>query len=146
MISLKKKDNIPIHIKISVWNKCSIYPLHPEITKCQTCNNLVMMPQALKHLTDLTYDIKPIYIDGKQKNISGVAEFGHIISENNCGKVHEDNLIIQCKTCNTRQGSKNIEFSQIIRDCDMIDLIDNLNIEMGENFEKCQKVWTAKLI
>ena len=142
MISIlkKDKDNIPIELKNRVWHKYSIYPFHKEITQCRTCTNLVLMPTSIRHLNDVTYDIKEIYINGKRKPISGVAEYGHIISEYNGGKVEENNLIIQCKTCNTRQNTKNIEKNQLITDYEMIDANNDTNIIMGENFPICQGI------
>ena len=145
MISYIKKEHILLNIKIAVWNKCSIYPLNPEITQCKTCNNLVLIPESIKKIYNISYDIKPIYVNGKRKNINGVAEFGHIISEFNGGKICEDNLIIQCKTCNTKQGSKNINVNQIMYDIDMLDNCQELNIEMGENYEYCQYICSSKL-
>ena len=140
MLTLSKKEHIPLAIKQVVWEKCSIYPLNPEITKCQTCNNLVLMPESLKSLNGIPYDIKPIYINGKRQQISGVGEFGHIVSESNGGKAHANNLIIQCKTCNTRQNTKNISKDQIITECDMLDVYCEPNIEMGDNYETCQRI------
>ena len=132
-----KKDNIPIQIKRAVWNKYNIYSFNKEVTQCRTCNNLIMIPEALRSFYDVSYDIKPIYVNGKIKTISGVAEFGHIISEKNGGIVHEDNLIVQCKLCNSRLGSKNIEKFNFAENCEMIDANDSLNIEMGENYDRC---------
>ena len=135
-----RKDNIPIALKNRIWHKYSIYPLHKQITRCCTCTNIVLIPQSIRSLNNVSYDIKPIYINGKKKILSGIAEYGHIISENNGGKVTEENLIIQCKTCNTRQKTKNIEQNQLIYDCEMIDAeFDNKDTEMGENYEICQE-------
>ena len=145
MINYTKKEYIPTHIKMAVWNKYSIYPLNPEITQCRTCNNLVLIPESIKKLSNISYDIKPIYVNGKRKHISGVAEFGHIISEFNGGKICEDNLIIQCKNCNTRQGSKNINTNQFIYDYEILDICQDYNIEMGENYEICQYICSSKL-
>tara|TARA_B110001452_G_C15113866_1_gene388308 strand:- start:371 stop:871 length:501 start_codon:yes stop_codon:yes gene_type:complete len=136
----KDKDHVPVELKNIIWHKYSIYPLHREITQCRTCNNLVLMPSAIRHLNDVTYDIKEIYIDGKRKPISGVAEYGHIISENNGGKVEENNLIIQCKTCNTRQNTKNIDYNQLITDYEMLDVDTGENILMGEKYDICQRI------
>ena len=138
--SRNRKDNIPVDLKNRVWCKYSIYPLHKEITQCCTCSNLVLIPQAIRHLNDVCYRVKNIYVNGKKKIISGVAEYGHIISEKNGGKATEDNLIIQCKTCNTKFGTTNIEKHHYVENCEMIDVIDpkDLNIEMGENYETCQ--------
>ena len=140
MTNNPKKDNIPITIKKAVWDKYSIYPSNPEITKCRTCYNLVMIPESIRKINNISYDIKSVYINGKIKHIRGVAEFGHIISEKNGGKVTTDNLIIQCKTCNTKLGTNNININHFTDDCEMIDTeYDNIiNTEMGENSETCQ--------
>ena len=142
---MQRKDNIPVSLKNKIWHKYSIYPLHKEITQCCTCHNFVLMPESIRQLNDISYDIKPIYINGKRKIISGVAEYGHIISEKNGGKVTEDNLIIQCKTCNTRQKANNIEKHQLIYDCEMIDaeFDNNKTIEMGENCEICEGICSS---
>ena len=136
----KRKDNIPVDLKNRVWNRFSIYPLHKEITQCCTCTNLVLIPEAIRYLNEVSYDIKSIYVNGKKKTISGVAEYGHMISEKDGGKVTEDNLIIQCKTCNTRLGTANISKHHFVDNCEMIDAEyeKDLSIEMGENFLVCQ--------
>lgn len=135
-----RKDHIPLNVKNLVWNKYSIYPLNKEITQCRTCTNLVLIPESIRHLNNVSYDIKLVYINGRIKDINGVAEYGHIISENNGGKVTEDNLIIQCKSCNTRFGRKNIERCHFIDDCEMIDseYEKDINFEMGENSLICE--------
>ena len=145
MINFKKKVYIPIDLKNRVWHKHSIYPLNKEITQCCTCTNFVLIPEAIRHLNSVTYDIQPIYINGIRKQISGVAEFGHIVSENNGGQVNEENLIIQCKTCNTRQGTNNIEKYQFMDNCEMIDAeSDNdLEREMGEYSAVCLHMLTS---
>jgi hypothetical protein len=134
------KDYIPLDVKNRVWNKYSIYPLNKEITQCRTCMNLVLIPESIRHLNGVSYDIKLVYINGQKKDISGVGEYGHIISENNGGKVREDNLVIQCKFCNTRLGPRNIEKSHFIDDCEMIDAEyeKDMNSEMGENSLICE--------
>ena len=134
----KKKDYIPVGLKNNVWNMYCIYPLNREITKCCTCTNLVLIPESIRKMNNISYDIKIIRCNGKIQPISGTAEYGHIISEKNGGKVCEDNLIIQCKSCNVRQGTKNILLENYCNDCNMIDFMDDDNIEMGENCEFCQ--------
>ena len=81
MCSIKKKDTIPITLKRNIWEKYSIYPCNPEITQCRTCENLVLIPEAIRKFYNATYNIQSLYVNGKLKKISGVAEFGHIISE-----------------------------------------------------------------
>ena len=86
----KRKDTISVEIKNKVWKKCSIYPLNREITKCYTCDNFVLIPESIRHLNEVSYNIQTIYGNGKKININGVGEFGHIISEYNGGKVCEE--------------------------------------------------------
>lgn len=137
---MTKKDTIPISVKRNVWDKYSIYPCYPEITQCRTCENLVLIPETIRRFYNTTYDIISITINGEEKKISGVAEFGHIISEKNGGKATEDNLLIQCKQCNLIQSTTNILHSQLITDYVMLDVTDNLTVEMGENCDCCQKL------
>lgn len=140
-----RKDNIPVELKNRVWSRYSIYPLHKEITQCCTCTNLVLIPEGIRHLNDVSYDIQSIYVNGKKKLISGVAEYGHIISEKNGGRVTEENLIIQCKTCNTRLGTTNISNYNFVDNCEMIDAEyeKNTNSEMGENYLICQGICSS---
>ena len=137
---MTKKDCIPITIKRNVWDKYSIYPCTPEITQCRTCDNLVLIPETIRRFYNTTYDMISINVNGKEKKISGIAEFGHIISENNGGKATEDNLLIQCKQCNLKLSTNNILHSHLISDYVMLDVIDKLTIEMGENCDSCQKL------
>ena len=140
MSNIKKKDTIPIGLKKNIWEKYSIYPCNPEITQCRTCENLVLIPQAIRQFYNTTYNIQTVYVNGKSKKISGVAEYGHIISEKNGGKTTEDNLLIQCKICNLKQHTNNILNNQLISDYEMLDVIDNLDQEMGENSFICKKI------
>jgi hypothetical protein len=139
MVNYQKKNYISQPIKNAVWKRDSVYPLNNEITQCRTCMNLVMIPESIRKINNIPYDIRPIYINGRHKVISGVAEFGHIISEKNGGKITEDNLIIQCKICNVRQGSKNIDKKNLVHDYEMIDADTNVDktIEMGEYSGVC---------
>lgn len=135
------KDRIPDKLKNDIWNKYSIYPYYPQITQCCTCENLVMIPVSIRKYHNLTYDILNIYVDRKKKKISGTAEFGHIISEKNGGKISIDNLIIQCKSCNTYQGSKNID-KNCLNNTDIVMIDQNqidepFDIEMGIKEESC---------
>jgi hypothetical protein len=139
MSNSKGKDNIPLDVKKSVWEKYSIYPCNPEITQCRTCENIVMIPQAIRQHYNTTYNILQVIVDGKSKKISGTAEFGHIISEKNGGKATVENLLIQCKACNLKQMTNNILPSRLITDYVMLDVTNNLNVEMGENCDTCQK-------
>ena len=140
MCSIKKKDTIPINLKRNIWEKYSIYPCNPEITQCRTCENLVLIPEAIRKFYNATYNIQSLYVNGKLKKISGVAEFGHIISEKNGGKATEDNLLIQCKICNIKQHTNNILDNQLISNYVMLDVKDNLDQEMGEHSFICKKI------
>ena len=135
-----RKDSIPVELKNRVWRKYSIYPTHKEITQCCTCTNIVLIPESIRHLNDVSYNIKNIYVNGEKKTLNGVAEYGHIVSEKNGGKVTEENLIIQCKTCNTRLGAANISRHHFVDNCEMIDAEyeKDMNSEMGENSVICQ--------
>lgn len=138
--NIKNKDIIPIAIKKSIWEKYSIYSCYPEITQCRTCYNIVMIPQSIRQYYNTTYNIQQVVVDGKPQKISGTAEFGHIISEKNGGKATEDNLLIQCKACNLKQMTNNILQSHLITNYVMLDAIDNFNVQMGENYDTCQKI------
>ena len=153
MNSAYTKQHIPVALKNTVWHKHCKYPAHVEITQCRTCPNFVSIPESIRIMNGISYDIKPIYIDGRIKLISGVGEFGHIIAEKNGGSTTEANLIVQCKNCNTRQGSKNIEPQQMNYDAEMLDgemtnaeyerLSTAENAEMGEIYEACHGVCTS---
>ena len=122
MSNMKKKDTIPLGLKRNIWEKYSIYPCNPEITQCRTCENLVLIPESIRSFYNTTYNIPSVSVNGKSKKISGVAEFGHIISEKNGGKATEDNLLIQCKICNLKQHTNNILPSCLISDYEMLDI------------------------
>lgn len=117
---VSKKDYIPDKIKKVVWLRhCLQHDI--RIGQCATCDNYVLIPASLrKYIKDFNY------LDVKYP-VSGVGEFGHILSEFNGGKVSEDNLVVQCKTCNTKLGSDNI--TEINRDCQMIDSVENSDIQ-----------------
>jgi len=135
----KRKDSIPTSVKHQVWQKYRLYSLHEDITRCCTCTNLVLMPNSISSNSD----IKQIYVNGVRQTISGVAEYGHIVAEHNGGKATGDNLLIQCKSCNVRQKTNNIENHQLVYDCDMLDVDINDDVEMGENFHTCQGVCSS---
>ena len=105
------KDYISIIIKERIWIRdCHISDR--RIAQCRSCYCIVKIPQSLNHLIE-DNDILPY-------KCNGVAEFGHIISEFNGGKISLDNLIIQCKRCNTSIGTKEAKFDSIIQDQFMI--------------------------
>lgn len=140
-MSLHKKEKIPDNIKNLVWLKYSKYPTDLRYTQCCSCENIVLIPQSIRKYHNIDYDILNIWANGDKIKLSGTAEFGHIISENNGGSINEDNLIIQCKSCNTSQGSKNIDIKSInTSDVVMIDQIDESNIEMGCNSINCNYI------
>tara|TARA_R110002074_G_scaffold9708_1_gene38016 strand:- start:107 stop:607 length:501 start_codon:yes stop_codon:yes gene_type:complete len=129
----KIKEKISNKVKNNVWKKYSLYNEDMRFSQCCTCENLIMIPNSIRKYYNLNYNILQVIIDKQIKNISGVAEFGHIISEKNGGKARENNLIIQCKHCNLSQGSNNIDFNYINkRDTLMLDSnYKDLDIEMG---------------
>jgi hypothetical protein len=118
-----RKDYIPISIKKIIWEKYS-HPANIFIAQCGTCENLIRIPELLLK------QLKPNVNVNLNLNfeINGVAEFGHIISEYNGGKVTIDNIILQCKRCNASLGPKNIIFKT--QDSKMIDTIDDENSEI----------------
>ena len=134
---MNRKERIPDNIKNLVWLKHAKYN-DLRYTQCCTCENIVMIPESIRKYHKLDYDILNIIVNGEKINISGTGEFGHIISEKNGGTVNTDNLIIQCKTCNTKQSYKDIDLKTIDK-CDaiMIDFNINDNIEMGIYNEIC---------
>ena len=143
MMSLYKKDKIPDFIKNNVWLKYSKYIHDIRFSQCCTCENLVMIPESIRKYHNINYDILNIYVDQKIKGVCGTGEFGHIISEKNGGTINENNLIIQCKKCNTKQGSKNIDFGLInTRDVVMVDKNFDTDIEMGTYSEYCSYILT----
>ena len=105
------KDYISIVIKKKVWNRDCHISDH-RIAQCRSCYCIVKIPQSLNHLIE-DNDILPY-------ECNGVAEFGHITSEYNRGKISLDNLIIQCKKCNTSLGTKEAKFDAISQDQLMI--------------------------
>lgn len=139
------KEIIPDKLKNEIWIKYAKYPTNLTITQCCTCENIVLIPESIRKYHNLNYDILNIYSDGKKKNISGTAEFGHIISEKNGGNISIDNLIIQCKFCNVKQGTKNINIENINNsDSVMLDILDDDDLIMGVNFDKCNYIFGKK--
>ena len=137
-MSLYKKERIPDSIKNNVWLKYLKYMHDIRFTQCCTCENLVMIPESIRKYHNINYDILNIYVNGEKIKISGTGEFGHIISEKNGGNINEDNLIIQCKKCNTKQASNNINLTLInTSDIVMIDKNFDTDIEMGIYNEYC---------
>lgn len=135
------KEKITNSIKNRVWLKYSNSSGDIRFAQCCTCEELVMIPQSLRKFHNVSYDVLQIFVDQKFKSVAGVGEFGHIISEKNGGTVSEDNLIIQCKNCNTTNGSNNIDNIKINnRDTIMIDYNEDLDIEMGVAIDYCCQI------
>ena len=102
-----KKDTIPKNVKSIVWLNC-MHNVDNRLAQCWTCSYFVRFPESLKH-----HFIKP-HIElnyGSNIYIEGVGEFGHIISEFNGGLPNENNLVIQCKKCNTTLGKNNLLYN-----------------------------------
>tara|TARA_R110002074_G_scaffold47869_2_gene122636 strand:- start:419 stop:913 length:495 start_codon:yes stop_codon:yes gene_type:complete len=135
------KQKIPDNIKNKVWLKFCNYNGDIRFTQCYTCENFVMIPQSIRKYHDINYDILQIFVDEKICSVSGVGEFGHIISEKNGGKICEDNLIVQCKHCNCSNGSANIDIDLLSKnDIRMIDYNEDIDIEMGISNETCCQI------
>ena len=112
------KEYISIKIKEQVWKRdCHVSDI--RIAQCKTCYCLTKIPQSLKHLI-ISDDFVPY-------ECNGVGEFGHIIAENNGGKVEIDNLIIQCKKCNVSLGTNQAKIDNFYEDQFMIpvELLDD---------------------
>tara|TARA_R110002072_G_C7747314_1_gene517146 strand:- start:242 stop:736 length:495 start_codon:yes stop_codon:yes gene_type:complete len=135
------KQKIPDNIKNKVWLNFCNYNGDIRFTQCYTCENFVMIPQSIRKYHDINYDILQIFVDEKICSVSGVGEFGHIISEKNGGKICEDNLIVQCKHCNCSNGSANIDIDLLSKnDIRMIDYNEDIDIEMGISNETCCQI------
>ena len=137
----KNKKHIPKKTKDKIWKNNIYLPDCPEFTQCFTCENFVLIPSSIRKLNNAKDNLIKIIVNGKEVKIQGTAEFGHIISEKNGGSINEDNLIIQCKKCNTIQSSKNIDPLSIKkRDQIMIDKIiyqkNNINKKKDKLIQK----------
>lgn len=113
------KQHITKTVKTVVWLR-DCHPADNRFAQCKSCTHIVRFPQAIQTL--FHNDNLP------KKHVKGVAEFGHIIAEAKGGKNTPDNLIIQCKSCNTKTGT-HLPF--IDNDVNMIDTtdIDTMEIE-----------------
>ena len=98
----KRKETIPLKEKIKTWKRYCLLS-DPCLAPCQTCDRFVKCPLAIRSKFDINNQLTTSKYN---KNRNG--EFGHITSEKNGGRAVSENLTIQCKECNTRQGSKNI--------------------------------------
>jgi hypothetical protein len=134
----KKKEIISKSTKVSVWLR-DMHPMDNRIAQCFTCDKFVRYPEALKHHFEKPHILLP-YKDTKHidnhLNIylaNGIGEFGHIISEHNDGKATEDNLVIQCKRCNTSLGKANIE----LHTKDDIVMLDSSIFSNSNNSDEC---------
>ena len=120
-----KKELIPLSVKQEIWRKYR-HPTNSFIAQCGTCETLVRLPQSLVPF----YNI--VSFNPNDYKLNGIAEFGHIISEFNGGKATVDNLIIQCKHCNTSLGSNNIKFKPV----DTLMLDSDVDTDTDE-YSKC---------
>ena len=116
-----QKEKIKLKIKVNVWLRDCYYNCI-YLCQCKTCENLVYIPKSVSD----SLKLKEITLSF---NVNGVGEFGHIISEKNGGKVDENNLVIQCKSCNTSLGYKNMIIPTI--DKIMLD-IETLNTDLKD--------------
>ena len=114
-----KKAHIPLKVKKKVWFR-DCFEIDMRICQCKTCSNLCLMPESIRK----SIRFAPFYVE---QVVSGVGEFGHVIAEHNGGCATVDNLFIQCKSCNVRQATKQMDTRQI--DQIMLDL----NIDDSEN-------------
>ena len=123
-----KKQNIPNILIESVWDR-DCHPFDSRVAPCASgCGCSVYKPQRISKIdpTRLPYD-----------NIVGPGEMGHIISEKNGGKVSFENLIIQCKKCNTENGSNNLPLDIYIDNMPMLDAYLEDNDIMEFQNEQC---------
>ena len=134
------KTYINKYTKTTVWEKCCC-PADNRVAQCTTCEVLVRYPEAIKALFDNRDDPIPY-------EINGVGEFGHIIAESEGGETTVENLMIQCKSCNVKLGTKpmNLHYKpDTVMLEDVIDQIINPNIEseictyIKKDGQKCKK-------
>ena len=120
------KDYISENTKNQVWDR-DCHPFDSRVAPCASCGCLVYKPQSISKIdpTRLPYD-----------NIVGPGEMGHIISEKNGGKVSFENLIIQCKKCNTENGSNNLPLDRYINNMPMLAYLKDNDIMEFQN-ERC---------
>ena len=124
------KDYISKKIKILVWER-DCHPRDDRVAQCCSCEELAMVPKDIRKKKELDDDILPW-------DCVGIGEFGHIISENNGGKIHVDNLRIQCKPCNTKLGSKNLILTNPATR--MLDCNHNDNTSESISTEQCCQI------
>lgn len=111
----ENKNNIPLTIKKKVWQLYA-HPADNRFAQCATCETIVKYPESLKKYYKNKNILPSIYC--------GVGEFGHIIPEAIGGKETVDNLMIQCKDCNTKLGTKILEIPEDM-DIVMMDVPEN---------------------
>lgn len=99
----KRKEAILIKEKVNTWKKYC-HSIDICLSQCQTCDKTVKCPLQIKQYIDFNNELT-----SSKYYKYPIGEFGHIISEKNGGLAISKNLIIQCKKCNTTQGTKNIE-------------------------------------
>lgn len=135
------KKNINKYIKTAVWDKCCC-PADNRVAQCATCEILVRYPEAIKDLFENNNYPIPY-------QINGVGEFGHIIAESEGGETTVENLMVQCKSCNVRLGTKTMNLyykpDVVMLDEDIGDQIIDFTIEteictfIKKDGQKCKK-------
>ena len=134
------KQNIPLPIKIAVWERCR-HPADPRIAQCYTCYKCVRYPSPLiRYLID-NYSTFAINNTHLPYQIYGVGEYGHIFPESFGGQVSVNNLVIQCKDCNVRLGAH--EMPMDTQDVVMISTDANINSHLMD-VDQCEQCMYIK--
>eukprot|EP00972_Heterocapsa_arctica_P035010 5153106-Heterocapsa_arctica.AAC.1 len=133
-----KKQYIPKAVKVNVWSRCAIYKQHVHITQCTTCTKLVYIPQSIrKHFNIKFADLaETVSINGVNAMLFGVGEFGHIVSEFHGGRAVVENLTIQCKECNVRNGVNHVTFLEGC-ECEMLDAVQEQDLKTMVSSTRC---------
>ena len=118
-----KKETITISVKRAVWKRDQ-HPSNPYVAKCASCSVFVQIPEAVRRSEKLSLPIKG-GID-----VVGVGEFGHVLSEYNGGRAILDNLVMQCKRCNTQLGSQNFDSNTWDHNVGMLEADEHGNEEV----------------
>ena len=137
-----KKDLIKKQEKILTWIKC-MHPKDNRIAQCHTCEFFVRYPQSIKEYFNIIPERNSGYFNKESYILhssiimaNDVGQFGHIISENNGGEPVADNLVIQCRSCNSRLGSKNMTTDD---HADTIMVDDNIFTKFDDNWRFINK-------
>ena len=135
------KQTIPLNIKIKIWKE-NHHISDSCLSQCQynNCGKILRCPLSIRKYFDIHNELK-----GCKYILYPNAEFGHIKSEKNGGKATYENLIIQCKECNTKLGSKNIT-NVCIGDALMINNNNHINntLDFMDIESKYCLVYTSK--